>query len=115
MMSSTTHGIRFQADSSQEAGRRLRTIDTNDILARILYPRVRHEVQYRPYSPGFSGRAVAALLFAWLLPPLGVILAINARLDIRSSGRRGMGIAITALVMGAILTIADVAVLVTST
>ena len=79
------------------------------------YPRVRHEVQYRPYSPGFSGRAVAALLFAWLLPPLGVILAINARLDIRSSGRRGMGIAITALVMGAILTIADVAVLVTST
>ena len=44
-----------------------------------------------------------------------MILAINARLDIRSSGRREMGIAITALVMGAILTIADVAVLVTST
>jgi len=61
--------------------------------------------QHRAYSPGWSGKAIAALVLALLIPPVGAIIAIPALLDIRSSDRRGTGLAIAALVIGGLATI----------
>src|SRR5262249_43249877 len=44
------------------------------------------------YSPGWSGKAVVALVLAFFIPPIAAIVAIVALIDIRSSGRRGTGI-----------------------
>jgi hypothetical protein len=53
-------------------------------------------------TPGWSGRAIAALVFSLLIPPVGVILAIVALRDISRTGRRGASLAIAALILGTI-------------
>jgi hypothetical protein len=44
--------------------------------------------------------AIAALIFGFFIPPLGILLGYRARSRIRKTGERGDGLALAALVIG---------------
>lgn len=64
-----------------------------------------------------SRLAIAALIFGFFVPPLGILLGYMARSKIRETGEQGEGLALAALVVGyletAILLIALVVVVAT--
>ena len=47
--------------------------------------------------------ATAALIFAFLVPPIGLALGIVAADEIRRTGQRGRGLAVAGIVVGASL------------
>jgi hypothetical protein len=49
--------------------------------------------------------AIVAIIAAILLPPLGIVLAIIARGQIKTSGEGGAGLAKASLIVGIILTV----------
>jgi tellurite resistance protein TehA-like permease len=50
--------------------------------------------------PGVNTMAIAGLVFAFLLPPIGIVMAHIAKSQIRRTQERGRGLAIAALVIG---------------
>lgn len=62
---------------------------------------------YDPYAqrtPGTNGLAIASLICAFLVPPLGIILGHISLSQIRRSGEEGRGVAIAGLAIGYALT-----------
>jgi hypothetical protein len=55
-------------------------------------------------QPGYNVVAILALIFAFVFAPVGIILGIIARRQIRQSGERGQGLATAGLVLGIIFT-----------
>ncbi|WP_158751533.1 DUF4190 domain-containing protein [Streptomyces bicolor] len=74
-------------------------------------PQYQHPPEYQP-QPNTSGKAVASMvtgIISLVVPfvgiitgPLAVVLAARARSEIRQSGEKGDGLAITGLVTGII-------------
>ncbi len=50
--------------------------------------------------PGVNTMAIASLVFAFLLPPIGIVMAHVAKAQIRRTGEGGRGLATAALVIG---------------
>ncbi|GGM56720.1 DUF4190 domain-containing protein [Dactylosporangium sucinum] len=50
--------------------------------------------------PGVNTMAIAALVFAVLLPPFGIIMGHIARAQIKRTGEGGRWLALTALIVG---------------
>jgi Domain of unknown function (DUF4190) len=61
------------------------------------------------YAPGMNGLAIMALVSVFIFGPLAVLLGHMARHQIRRSGESGAGIALGALIIGYVETIAFVA------
>ena len=61
-------------------------------------------------GPPTNGTAIAALIFALLLPPVGIILGHIARGQIKRTGEGGRGLASAGLIIGYILTLVPIAV-----
>ncbi|ONI86093.1 hypothetical protein ALI22I_25530 [Saccharothrix sp. ALI-22-I] len=67
----------------------------------------------QPYyqQPGYyppkrtNGMAVAALITAFLFSPVGIVLGIVARKQIRQTGEDGWGMATAGLIIGAVFTV----------
>jgi hypothetical protein len=53
-------------------------------------------------KPGTNGLAIAALVVAFLIGPLGVILGLVAKSQIKKTGQGGDGLATAAIVVGAL-------------
>jgi len=56
-----------------------------------------------PPLPPVHSLAVASLVFAFLVPPLGIALGAIARGEIQDSGARGLALATLAMVVGCVL------------
>ena len=54
----------------------------------------------QPKIPGVNSMAVAGLIFAVLLPPIGIVMGHIAKSQIRRTRESGSGIATAALVIG---------------
>ncbi|HET9996656.1 MAG TPA: DUF4190 domain-containing protein [Nocardioides sp.] len=62
--------------------------------------------------PGYPGAwrrptntmAILALVFAFVVPPAGIVLGAMARKQIRQTGEEGDGLALAGLIVGAIVT-----------
>jgi peptidyl-prolyl cis-trans isomerase B (cyclophilin B) len=54
----------------------------------------------QPRVPGVNTMAIAGLIFGFLLPPIGIVMAHIAKSQIRRTGESGRGIATAALVVG---------------
>jgi len=61
------------------------------------------EVEFTSIREGWSIMAIVALVAAVLAPPLGVVLGIVALVKVRRTRLQGGGLAIAAIVVGAIL------------
>jgi hypothetical protein len=60
----------------------------------------------QPYygPPPTNPMAIAALVFAFVVPPAGIFLGIAARKQIRRTGEQGDGLALAGLILGSIAT-----------
>ncbi len=56
--------------------------------------------------PGVNTMAIASLVFAFLLPPIGIVMGHTAKAQIRRTHEGGRGIATAALVIGYALLLA---------
>lgn len=59
-----------------------------------------------PPSRGTNGLAIASLVCAFVLPPLGLIFGFIAKTQIRQSGEEGDGLATAAIVVSIVLMLA---------
>lgn len=68
-------------------------------------PAVSDEQPYQPEAGKLSGLAVASLIFGLTgcLSLFGIILGISALRQIKQTGERGRGLAITGIVLGAVV------------
>jgi hypothetical protein len=57
----------------------------------------------QPSIPGVNTMAIAGLIFAIPLPPIGIVMGHVAKSQIRRTGESGSGIATAALVIGYIM------------
>jgi hypothetical protein len=76
----------------------------------------RHQLGYAmPYqspAPGTSGLAIAAMVSVFVFGPLAVLLGHMARRQIRRTGQSGAGLALGALIIGYVETLATIALIV---
>lgn len=63
-----------------------------------------------PAAAGTNGLATAALICAFFVPVVGAILGFVARSQIARTGQEGSGLALAAIIIGLVLTIANVAI-----
>jgi uncharacterized membrane protein len=64
-------------------------------------------------GPPTNGTAIAAVIFALLLPPVGIVLGFRARAQIKRTGDAGRGLATAGLIIGIVLTLVPIAILLT--
>jgi uncharacterized membrane protein len=60
----------------------------------------------------FNTLAILAIVAAYPLPVVGIVLGIIARQQLRTRGERGAGLALAAIIVGVLFSIMDVVVLV---
>ncbi len=63
-----------------------------------------------PTAAGTNGLATAALICAFFVPVVGAILGFVARAQVARTGQDGGGLALAAIIIGVVLTIANVVV-----
>jgi hypothetical protein len=60
---------------------------------------------YQPgYTPPTNGMAIAALILAFVFPPLGIVFGIMGRNQIKQSGESGDGMALAGIIIGGVFT-----------
>jgi hypothetical protein len=56
------------------------------------------------YRPPTNTMAVLSLVFAFLMAPVGIVLGVMARKQIRQTGEEGEGLALAGIIVGSIAT-----------
>ena len=56
------------------------------------------------YRPPTNTMAVLSLVFAFLMPPVGIVLGVTGRKQIRQTGEDGEGLALAGIIVGSIAT-----------
>ena len=56
------------------------------------------------YRPGTNTMAVLALVLAFVLAPVGIVLGVLARKEIRRTGEEGDGLALAGIIVGSVVT-----------
>lgn len=66
-------------------------------------------VGLQPPQRGTNGLAIAALILAFAIAPVGLVLGFVARSQIDKSGQQGSGLALAAIIVGAVFTVINIA------